>query len=179
MPVKRILQLGDPLLWRQCTIVDDPASPEVAAIAEDLKDTLEEFQLTNAFGRGIAAPQIGVPVRLIVVSGPSIDFCGALVNPRIKRRSEKNVAMWDGCFSFSGLVVGVWRAERISVEYTDLKGMARSLSADWTLSQLLQHEIDHLDGILAVQRAISDRHIFTREEWRRQGSPEFVDTTTL
>lgn len=179
MPVKRILQLGDPLLWRQSGVVDDPTSPSVAAIAADLRDTLEDFQYTNGFGRGIAAPQIGSPVRVIFASGPSIDFSGALVNPRITRRSEKNVATWDGCFSFPGLVVGVWRAERIAVEYTDLLGVNRKLSADWTLSQLLQHEIDHLDGILAVQRAISDQHILTREEWQRQGSPEFVAPTTI
>jgi peptide deformylase len=177
MSVRRILELGNPLLWRRCEPVKDPTSATVAAVAEDLKDTLEDFQITHGWGRGIAAPQLGVPLRLIVVGGASMDFSGALVNPRIVSQSEERFALWDGCFSFPGVVVGVSRAAKITVEYTDLHGAGRSMSADWIPSQLLQHEIDHLDGILAVQEAISSQHFLTREEWQRRGKPEYVDMT--
>jgi peptide deformylase len=177
MSVKRILELGDPLLRQQCDVVENPTSSSVAEIAGDLKDTLEQFQFEHGWGRGIAAPQIGCPIRLIVVGGASLDFSAALVNPRILNRSEKRIAMWDGCFSFPGLVVGLWRAAEITVGYTELHGAKRTISTNWILSQLLQHEIDHLDGVLAVQRAISPQHILTREEWQRRGRPEYVDMT--
>jgi len=82
--------------------------------------------------------------------------------------------MWDGCFSFPGLVVGLQRAERVTVAYFDQNGVESTLDTDWILSQLLQHEIDHLDSRLAVTRAISPQHLLTHEEWQRQGRPEFV-----
>ncbi len=177
MPVKTILELGNPLLWRQCEPVKDPTSPSVAAIAQDLKDTLEEFQCAHGWGHGISAPQIGHSIRLVVVGGPSLDFSAALVNPRIASHNGDRIAYWDGCFSFPGLLVGVRRAAEITVEYVELDGAGRTISVDWVPSQLLQHEIDHLDGILAVQRAISSGHFLTREEWQRRGKPERVDMT--
>ncbi|UCG52929.1 MAG: peptide deformylase [Candidatus Latescibacterota bacterium] len=170
MSVKRILQLGDPLLWQECDTVENPASTSVMALAEDLRDTLLAFRSANGFGRGIAAPQIGEPRRVIVIDAPSAGFSGALVNPRIVEQSEKRVELWDGCFSFPGLLVKVSRAAEIKVEYANLTGVQNTLEATGDLSELLQHEIDHLDGVLAVQRAVSPQAFCTREEWERRGS---------
>jgi len=175
MAVRKILELGHPLLQRISDAVEQPTSSSVARTARDLGHTLEDFQFKHGWGRGIAAPQIGSPIRLIVAGGDDLDFDDALVNPRIADHSTDRIAMWDGCFSFPGLVIGLWRWAEIEVAYTDLQGNERTLTAEWTLSQLLQHEIDHLDGMLAVQRAISPRHILTRQEWQRRGRPEFVD----
>ena len=75
--------------------------------------------------------------------------------------------LWDDCFSFPDLMVRVSRANQIKVDYQDDRGLKQTLEAEGDLSELLQHEIDHLDGILAVQRAISPQAFSTRAEWER------------
>jgi peptide deformylase len=94
-------------------------------------------------------------------------FCGPLINPEIVWEESRKIELWDDCFSFPDLMVRVLRAAQIRVEYQDERGEKNILEASGDLSELLQHEIDHLDGILAVERAISPQSFSTRKELER------------
>ena len=163
MPACRILQLGDPMLRAVSTPVSDFRESE--PLFRDLRDTLHEFRRTHGFGRGISAVQIGAPKRLIY-----IEFAGTayrLQNPVFRRRSETKFRLWDDCFSFPNLLVYLERSESVTVDYQTADGM-KTVEASGALSELLQHEMDHLDGILAVDRAIDRTSFCTREEWERR-----------
>lgn len=167
MAAKRILLLGAPELWRKCAAVKEIAAPETGRTIRDLRDTLADFRKKNGFGRGIAAPQIGILKRIIYVHFPKAGISGALINPRIMKKSRSRIRLWDDCFSFPDLLVRVERAREVTVSFTSEKGENRAIAAPGDLSELLQHEIDHLDGILAVQRAIDNRSFAWRKEKTR------------
>ncbi|MEI6613368.1 MAG: peptide deformylase [Chrysiogenales bacterium] len=167
MAVKEILMLGNPGLWKVCATVKDVGATETKKIIRDLKDTLEDFMEKNGFGRAIAAPQIGVLKRIIYVDFPKEKIFGALINPKIIKKSKEKIRVWDDCFSFPELLVKVERAKEIKVEYLSDDGENQMVTAKGDLSELLQHEIDHLDGILAVQRAIDGRSFAFRSEWEK------------
>jgi peptide deformylase len=168
MPEKEILQLGNPALLQKSLFVEDVAPSSVQSVIRDLSDTLAAFRNATGFGRGIAAPQIGALNRVIFIRMLPTGFTGALVNPEIIRASANKMELWDDCFSFPDLMVRVSRAAAVRVEYQDERGAKQIIEAEGDLSELLQHEIDHLDGILAVQRAISPQAFATRGEWERQ-----------
>lgn len=164
MPVCRILQLGDPLLRAVSARVATAA--EAKSIFEDLRDTLHEFQRAHGFGRGISAVQIGEPKRLIYIELNGRAY--HLRNPEYEFQSEERFQLWDDCFSFPDLLVRLERAERVRVRYEDAGGQAHILDARGAFSELLQHEIDHLDGVLAVDRALDPNSFCTRQEWQRR-----------
>lgn len=168
MSGREILQLGNPVLWQKSAGVDDVYSAETRGIVRDLSDTLAVFREATGYGRGIAAPQIGVLKRVIFLRMQPAGFCGPLINPEIAWSSEHSMELWDDCFSFPDLMVRVSRAAQIRVSYQDDQGLRQTIDAEGDLSELLQHEIDHLDGILAVQRAISPQGFATRAEWERK-----------
>ena len=168
MARREILQLGNPTLWQKSERVSDPTSSETARLIRDLSDTLASFREATGYGRGIAAPQIGSLKRMIFIRMQPTGFSAPLINPEIAWASSQTMELWDDCFSFPDLMVRVSRAAQIRVEYTDERGAAQTVEARGDLSELLQHEIDHLDGILAVNRAISDKAFATRAEWERQ-----------
>jgi peptide deformylase len=164
MSVKEILLLGNPVLRTRCTRVANVGSNEVRSLIADLRDTLADFRARRGFGRGIAAPQIGASLRVIYLV---YEYEGALINPRIVRRSRNTFRLWDDCFSFPDLLAYVRRSLSIDVTFTDEQGKRRRLKATGALSELLQHEIDHLDGILAIDRAIDSKHIILRSEYHK------------
>ncbi|HSQ36238.1 MAG TPA: peptide deformylase [Candidatus Binatia bacterium] len=167
MPKKPIRLLGDPKLWKNCKAVQDPGAAGNAKIICDLRDTLADFRKKNGFGRAIAAPQIGILRRIIYVDFPKAKISGAMINPKIIKKSKTKIRLWDDCFSFPGLLVKVERAKEIVVAYLDEGGKKHSNIANGGLSELLQHEIDHLDGILAVQRALDGKSFALRSERKR------------
>lgn len=163
MAVQRIRQLGDPLL-RQTSLPVPPAQ----ASFDDLRDTLHRFQQDHGFGRGISAVQVGRLERLLYLELDGATY--ELINPEYVSSSAEQFELWDDCFSFPDLLVRVKRSLSCRIRYQHPDGSWRELVADGPLSELLQHEMDHLDGILAIDRAI-DRHSFsTREEWLRRKS---------
>jgi peptide deformylase len=164
MSIRRILQLGDPLLRAVSAPVQ--AASDAAAIFDDLRDTLHEFQRTHGFGRGISAVQIGEVKRLIYIEIDGAAY--RLRNPRFELLSAEKFKMWDDCFSFPNLMVWLERSERVRVRYDDEAGAERVIDASGPFSELLQHEIDHLDGILAVDRALDRNSLATREEYLRR-----------
>ncbi len=164
MAIKEILLLGNPLLRTKCGKVKNFADPVLSRTIDDLRDTLGDFRRGHGFGRGIAAPQIGVTRRIVFVN---IETPMALVNPEIVKRSRQTMTLWDDCFSFSDLLVKIRRYSKITVRFQDELGKKQVLDAVGGLSELLQHEIDHVDGILAIDRAIDARHIILRSEWKK------------
>ncbi len=166
--VREILQLGNPVLRERSQEVM-PGSAEAGALLADLRDTLHDFQKRNGFGRGISAVQIGRPLRLIYAEMRGQSH--ALFNPRWLEQSADKIIVWDDCFSFPNLVVRVVRCARVRLEYTDADGCLQSLDAEGDFSELLQHEMDHLDGVLAVDRAVDRESLATREEYERRYKP--------
>src|SRR5215475_14464619 len=159
MSVREILLLGNPELWRPSAPVVDVHARETCELIDDLAMTLDNFRQENGFGRGIAAPQIGVGRRLIFLNvGESLP----LINPTITRASRETMELWDDCFSIPNLMIRVRRHVEVDVGFTDQHGSQRALKAQGALSELLQHEIDHLDGILATDRAVDGRSLAMR-----------------
>jgi peptide deformylase len=171
MSVQPILLLGNPVLRQKCRNVESFRGDDLRRIADDLRDTLQDYRVTHGFGRGIAAPQIGISRRILFINA---DEPMALVNPRIVRRSRKLMSLWDDCFSLPNLLAKVRRNLAIDVQYRDLEGKRHVLRAEGALSELLQHEIDHLDGILTIDRAIDSRHVVLRDEWEKREKGEKV-----
>jgi peptide deformylase len=167
MSVRTILRLGHPALRKRCTRVRDFGGAELRALLDDLRDTLADFRLRNGFGRGIAAPQIGDTRSVVVIN---VDEPLALINPAITRQSRTMMTLWDDCFSFPDLAVKVKRHLSIEVQYRDVEGHRRVMKAKGALAELLQHEIDHCHGILAIDRAIDARHIIYKSELERHRS---------
>jgi len=172
------LQLGDPGLREVAARVVDPTSTEIRLLVADLADTLAHWRASTGYGRGIAAPQIGVARRVIFLQLPAAE-AWLLVNPEITWRSAEKIVVWDACLSFLSIFMQVERHREIVVRYQDLQGEWKEVRAgeQRDLSELLQHEIDHLDGILAVDRITDIRTMCTREEFEkryRAGSPYAV-----
>lgn len=178
MPVRPIIQLGNPLLRAKCSTVDDPRSPHIENLVSDLANTLAHSRSTTGYGRAIAAPQIGVLQRVIFLKLPDADPW-PLINPEIIARSKEKITVWDACLSFLCIFMQVERHREITVRYQNLRGETLEVEAgeDRNLSELLQHEIDHLDGILAIDRVTDVKTIITREEFEaryRDASPYAV-----
>jgi len=169
MSVRTLLQLGDPGLREICAGVGDPKSAEVAAVVRDLADTLAHWRKTTGYGRAIAAPQIGVAQRIVFMQLPGAEPW-PFINPEIVDRTAEKIVVWDACLSFLAIFMQVERHREITVRYQDLEGAWQEIraGAERDLSELLQHEIDHLDGILAVDRITDIRTLCTREEFEKR-----------
>jgi peptide deformylase len=162
-----ILQLGDPQLRQPSAPVTDVSHPAFTSNQHRLHATLAAFRQANGFGRAISAPQIGVAQRFIALNlgdGPLL-----IANPEIVWSSAETFTMWDDCMSFPSLLVKVQRHQSISVHFLDERGHRREwLRMNQSTSELLQHEIDHLDGILAVDRAVDRESLVMREVFEAQ-----------
>lgn len=169
MTIHRIRLLGDPVLRERCEVIANPASAAVHLVVDGLRDTLRDWQSRFGSGRGIAAPQIGAPIRLVYIE---MDRPWALVNPEIVDIGTEDFTVWDDCFSFPNLLVRVMRAHQIRVRYQDLGGETHEVELEGDRAELLQHEIDHLDGVLAVDRAHGLDPFCLREEWHRRHALE-------
>jgi peptide deformylase len=157
-----VLLLGDPGLREVCRPVEDLSGPNFRQHRDRLHATLEAFRAEHGFGRAISAPQIGVARRFIAINLGDGPF--TMINPEITWSSPETFTMWDDCMSFPSLLVRVRRHRGISVRYTDDAGDRQAMDRlDQATSELLQHEIDHLNGILAVDHALDKDAIVSRE----------------
>ena len=170
MPARRILQLGDPMLRAVSVAAGNRARS--AEILLDLRDTLHEFQRTHGFGRGISAVQIGVCERIIYMEIGGKSY--SVIDPEFEYKSGGMFRLWDDCFSFPNLLVWLERHETVRLRYTDQHGAPQLIEATGPFSELIQHEMDHLDGILAIDRALDRNSLCTREEWERRYAPAAV-----
>ncbi|MFO7460047.1 MAG: peptide deformylase, partial [Desulfatiglandales bacterium] len=161
MAIKEILLLGNPRLYDISEAVAKNGLNEVRAAAEDLHDTLLDFRKRFGGGRAIAAPQIGFMKRLVYMFLPEpVVF----INPRLENMSREMIEVWDDCMCFPELLVKVQRHKACTVRFMDLDWNERVMTLTDDLSELLQHEHDHLDGILAVSRALDGRSFALRNQ---------------
>lgn len=167
--IQTVLQLGDPRLREIARPVQDATAPNVRFLLKDLADTLAHWRQTTGYGRGIAAPQLGVTQRVIFLQLPGAEPW-PLINPEITQRSREKIVVWDGCLSFLSIFMQVERHREIKVRYQDVQGNCHEIQAgaDRDLSELLQHEIDHLDGILCIDRITDIKTVCTREEFEKR-----------
>ena len=164
-----VLLLGDPGLRTVSRAVADIADPAFIQNRERLHATLATFREQHGFGRAISAPQIGVTQRFIALNLGEGPF--TMINPAITWWSHDQFTMWDDCMSFPDLLVRVRRHRSVSVRYTDERGetVNRGRLAP-AYSELLQHEIDHLDGVLAIDRALGRESLVSRSVF--EANPE-------
>ena len=166
----RILLLGDPALREIAGVVESFDGPSFVTDHQRLYATLLDFRNQNEFGRAISAPQIGLRRRIIAMCLRGERHI--IVNPQITWSSSQTFTMWDDCMSYPSLLVRLERALSISIHFQDERGTHQ----DWKLldiatSELLQHEIDHLDGVLAIDRAIDRESIILKETY--SAMPEY------
>lgn len=161
MAVKQILMLGNPDLYRVSEDVIKEELPDLSSVINDLHDTLMDFRNRFGVGRAIAAPQIGVFKKIIYLN---IDTPVVFINPVILDQSTEMIEIWDDCLSFPDLLVKVLRHRSCKIDYLDREWKPCSMSLQDDLSELLQHEYDHLEGILAVQRAIDGKSFAIRSQ---------------
>ncbi len=163
MSRKKILHIGEPLL-RAVSHPIKKFDTRLQMIVRDMGETMY-----GADGIGLAAPQIGLMRRLIVIDVYDDHGLRVFVNPEIIK-SEGEVAMAEGCLSVPGRRGCVTRPEKVSVRYQDMKGKFHELDADGLLARALQHEIDHLNGVLYVD--IMDYEVFEEDEEKQEQAEE-------
>ena len=164
MAVQNILLIGNKRLREISTPVDFK-NDSVADYITDLKDTLKKFQSEKKIGRAIAGPQIGLSKRIVYME--TEDFRYVLINPEIVNKSGEMFEVWDSCFSAEAAFFGkTLRHKTITVQYLNENEEMITETFHGDLSELFQHEIDHLDGILFTDRII-DNQIIMRSEWEK------------
>jgi peptide deformylase len=157
MAVLRIAKMGNPILLRKAEPVADPTAAEIRRLAADMQETLEDIGAS-----GLAAPQVFVSKRVVVYrmiasripagSGIPPRPWTVMVNPVITPKTDQTTPVWERCLSVPGLHGKVPRYLNINIRYQTLEGKTESYDAHSSWAALLQHECDHLDGILYPQR---------------------------
>lgn len=133
------------VLRKKALPVGDPLAPEIGRLIADMFVAMHEFG-----GIGLAAPQIGVSLRLAVIEIDAKRF--ALINPTLSGHEKDRILFEEGCLSLPGQFLAIERYETVTVDYTDEHGKQESLTTGGLLAIAIQHEIDHLDGVLIVDR---------------------------
>lgn len=149
-----ILLLGDPRLYEVCEVVNEQDKPFLNEWISDLHNVMMEIRAKYNFGRAIAAPQLGIMKRLIYMH---IDKPVVFINPEFTNLSKAMFEMWDDCMSFPHLLVKVNRHQSVTINYLDENFTSKSWDMEGALSELLQHEYDHLNGVLCTMRAIDSQ----------------------
>jgi len=161
MAVKKILLLGNPELYRVSQSIRKHEVNELSEVVKDLHDTLMDFKKRYGVGRAIAAPQIGVKKRLVYMF---IDRPTLFINPVLEQRSREMIEVWDDCMCFPDLLVKVRRHKRCRIRWLNIDWKEEKRVLEGSLSELLQHECDHLEGILAVSRAMGAKSFALRNQ---------------
>jgi len=161
MAVKNIILLGNPELYQVSQPIRKHEVNRLSEVVKDLHDTLMDFRKRYGAGRAIAAPQIGVKRRLVymVIDRPTV-----FINPVLDQRSREMIDVWDDCMCFPDLLVKVRRHKRCRIRWLNLDWKEEKMMLEGSLSELLQHECDHLEGILAVSRAIDEKSFALRRQ---------------
>lgn len=164
MSKKKILMIGNEILRKKSERINF-AKDHVEHYIQDLRDTLYHIQKEKKIGRAIAGPQIGYLKRIIYMETEEKKI--VMINPHIIKKSQETFEVWDSCFSADVAFFGkTIRHKAITVEYMNENKEQRHEDFMDDLSELFQHEIDHLEGILFIDHII-DNHIIMRSEWER------------
>lgn len=157
---REILLLGNEELYQISESVKPDEIETLKSVVQDLHDTLMDFREKYHAGRAIAAPQIGVKKRLLYMF---IDKPVVFINPVLEFPDNEMMEVLDDCMSFPNLLVKVMRHKRCRIKYLDMDWKEQVMSLEGDLSELLQHEFDHLDGILATMRAIDNKSLVIKK----------------
>ncbi|MBP5972758.1 peptide deformylase [Brasilonema sp. CT11] len=166
-----ILQLGEPILRQKASFVENINDEHIQKLIDDLMATVAQ-----ANGVGIAAPQVAQSSRLfIVASRPNPRYPNApemeptaMINPKIIAHSTEIVKGWEGCLCVPGIRGLVPRYQEIEVEYTDRHGKTQKQEFTDFVARIFQHEYDHLDGIIFLDRLESTLDIITEQQYHKQ-----------
>ncbi len=142
--ILKIRKYGDPILGKKAEEVKE-TTPEIKELILNMMEMMQKEH-----GVGLAAPQVGVAKRIIVVetgNGPDV-----FINPKIIKKSKEKIIMEEGCLSFPELYFKIKRAKEIKVQTENINGKELEIKAEGLLARIFQHEIDHLDGILFIDR---------------------------
>jgi peptide deformylase len=145
MAVLKVRRYGDPVLRRRAAPVES-VTPEIRRLAADMVDTMYD-----EVGIGLAAPQVGISMRLMVVGDEEGRGVQVLVNPAITAQGG-TVTAEEGCLSLPGIFAHVTRSEWVTLQAQDLEGQPVSITARGLRARVFQHELDHLDGVLFIDR---------------------------
>ncbi len=177
MAVRRIIRMGHPLLRQPARPLtdDEIGSDETMRLIDDMIDTLHDYG-----GIGLAAPQIAVPLRLAIIEIegdgsrygdiPAIPLT-TFINPEITVLESETRGFWEGCLSVPGLRGYVERPQAVRVDYQDTDGVRQRLELSGFLATVFQHEFDHLDGRLYIDRLSDPRLLAFEEEFARYLAP--------
>lgn len=167
MAVRRIELMGSRVLRQEAAPVQE-VDDETRRLARDLFDTMYEAE-----GVGLAAPQVGISRRVLVVDVPAAESADgarqvhALVNPVVTRSSARTERESEGCLSIPGIEEAVTRPVRVTVKALSPAGESVRIDADGLLARVLQHEIDHLDGVLFIDRLSPFKRKIVLKKWRK------------
>jgi len=165
MAVLKVRRYGDPVLRRRAAPVETVTN-DIRRLIADLIDTMYD-----EVGIGLAAPQVGIPLRLIVVGDDGGREARALINPVITEQSGQATGE-EGCLSLPGIFALVTRAEWVHVEARDPEGKPLTIDARGLRARVLQHEIDHLDGVLFIDRLDPVTRDRLKRKIKKEGFPE-------
>lgn len=147
--IRKIVTIPSKILLTKTAKVKE-INKEIESLVLDMIDTCRKAE-----GIGLAAPQIGLSIRLCIIN---LEHLGiqpfALINPKITKKSWKKIEMEEGCLSIPGIFGVVKRSKKITVKALNLKGEEIKIEADDLLSRVIQHEIDHLDGVLFISKIV-------------------------
>ncbi len=144
MAVRKVVQVGDPVLRQKCEPITE-FDEKLWAILDDMKDTVKAEQ-----GAGLAAPQIGLSMRMVVVDVDEGYF--EFINPVIHSQKGEQTG-WEGCLSVRGKSGVVTRPSKVKISYHDRNGVRKTLQARDFFARAVCHELDHLDGVLYIDKA--------------------------
>lgn len=151
---REILLLGNPALYEISEEVKEEELELLRLVFEDMFDCIRGIRRDYGFGRAIAAPQIGIKKRLICML---TDQPRVIINPTLEPVGDELMELWDDCMSFPKLLVRVRRCRRCILRYRDENWQPQELLMEDGMSELIQHEYDHLNGILATMRAVDSK----------------------
>jgi len=164
MAVLKVRKYGDPVLRRRATPVGE-ITPEVRRMVDDMIETMYD-----EVGIGLAAPQVGISLRLMVVGHEKTMAARTIVNPVIAEQGGE-VTAEEGCLSLPGIFAPVTRAEWVRLEGQDLEGQPLSIKARGLTARVFQHEMDHLDGVLFIDRLDAMTRDRIKRRIKKEGFP--------
>jgi peptide deformylase len=170
MAILKIARMGHPVLDRRAEPVADPSAPEIRRLVADMIETMIDTP-----GQGLAAPQVHVPLRIVVFLKPHDDPATGtprelqvLINPVIDALDGAAASAWEGCLSVPGLRGLVPRPDRVRYRGVDLDGREIDRSVAGWHARVVQHECDHLDGMLYPRRMTDLKDLIFDSEWRHR-----------
>lgn len=156
---REILLLGNQQLYEVSEPVEYFELEELRPVFEDMFDCIRGIRRNYGFGRAIAAPQIGLKKRLICVL---TDRPYVIINPSLEFLGDEKMTLMDDCMSFPNLLVKVERFRHCRLTYHDENWEEQTVQWDDDMAELIQHEYDHLDGILATMRAMDNKSFYIK-----------------